>query len=182
MPSISSLAVDVDNVLADSISRWCVLAKNLGYSVAKDQIMSHKLVGSVPIEPDQIFRIQDAVWMDWRNLSPTEPSLHITMAELKRRLVKIVVVTSGPSRHRSGIESWLRARNLPFDEFYSLGPRVSKTTVMTDALVDDAPEAVSSFISTGRQGFLYSQPWNKNAKIRNAIVIRTLRDILQYIS
>ena len=181
MHSISSLAIDVDNVLADSISRWCVLARGLGYSVVKDQIKSHKLVGSVPMEPDQIFKIQDAVWKDWQNLPVTEPSLCTTMAALRQSL-RIVIVTSGPSRHRSEIESWLGANDLPFDEFHNLGPRGSKTSAMADALVDDAPEAISSFISTGRRGLLYSQPWNKNVKIKNAIVVRSLRDIMRYLS
>jgi hypothetical protein len=93
-----------------------------------------------------------------------------------------VAVTSGPTRHRPEIESWLEAHNLSFDEFYSLGPRESKTVVTADALVDDAPDAVNSFIWTGRRGFLYSQPWNKNARIRNSIVIRSLLDIIKYLS
>jgi 5'(3')-deoxyribonucleotidase len=180
MSSISSLAIDVDNVLADSIARWCVLARSLGYSVVKNQIKFHKLVGSVPIEPDKIFKIQDSVWKDWHNLPPTEPSLRTTMAALRRRLT-IIIVTSGPSRHRSEIESWLEAHNLAFDEFHNLGPSGSKTSVMADALVDDAPEAISSFISTGRRGFLYSQPWNKSVKIKNSIVVRSLRDIMRYL-
>ncbi|MGO9646360.1 MAG: 5' nucleotidase, NT5C type [Candidatus Bathyarchaeia archaeon] len=182
MPQIRSLAIDVDNVLADSIARWCVLANELGYSVAKEDIKSHKLVGSVSMEPGQIFNLQDAVWKDWKNLPATEPSLSSAINELRQRAVRIVLVTCGPLRHRSDMESWLQVHELSSSEFVCLGPRGSKATVAADALVDDAPDSLSSFISTGRRGFLYSQPWNKNHILPNAIVIERLFDIVKYLS
>ena len=132
MLTIRSLAIDVDNVLADSIARWCVLAHSYGCSVGKDQIKSHKLVGSVPMEPRMIFELQDAVWKDWQHVPPTEPSQSVVMSELRQRHIKIIIITSGPTRHRSGIQSWLGAHQLPYDEFHNLGRGVSKATIAAE--------------------------------------------------
>jgi 5'(3')-deoxyribonucleotidase len=182
MSTIRSLAIDVDNVLADSIARWCVLARSSGCSVVKEQIKSHKLVGSVPMEPRKIFELQDAVWRDWQNVPPTEPSQSAMIDELRKRHIKIMIVTSGPTRHGSGIQSWLGAHQLSYDEFHNLARGVSKATISADALVDDVPESVRSFTSIGRVGFLYSQPWNKTSRITNSIVIGSLGDIVKHLA
>ena len=181
MLTIRSLAIDVDNVLADSIARWCVLASNSGCAVKKEQIRYHKLVGSVLMEPHKIFELQDAVWKDWQNVSPTEPSQSAIIEELRQRKIKIVIVTSGPARHKSGILSWLKANQISYDEFHNLERGTSKNVIAADALVDDAPEAIISFTSIGRIGFLYSQPWNKKAIVANSISIRSLADIGKYL-
>lgn len=182
MLTIRSLAIDVDNVLADSIARWCVLARSYGCSIAKEQVKSHKLVGSVPMEPSRIFEIQDAVWKDWQSVPPTEPLQSAMIDKLRRKHIKIIIVTSGPARHRSGIQSWLRDRQLLYDEFHILAQGVSKATIAADALVDDAPESVRAFTSIGRAGFLYSQPWNRTSRITDAIVIGSLGDIAKHLS
>jgi len=179
---IRKLAIDVDNVLADSIGTWCVKAsKYLECEIDKNQIASHKIVGSVPMNAKDIFRLQDEVWRDWRNLPTTEPNLTTSILAIKKLAVKVIIVTSRPMRLVTCIKDWLAGNQIDYDEFYAIGPKVSKASLHVDALVDDAPDSIQSFIATGRTGFLYSQPWNRKASIAGAIVVKDFRDIIRFL-
>jgi 5'(3')-deoxyribonucleotidase len=179
---IKSIAIDVDNVLADSIGSWCGKARRLGYNITKNEIKSHKIVGSVPIDPREVFRIQDEVWTDWQSVRPLEVSISNTVSKIMQMQIKVTVVTSGPLRHLPGIENWLRTWKIPFDQFRCLGPRKNKSLLRAEALVDDAPESIEAFVRTERTGFLYAQPWNATARIRNAIVVSSFLGVAEFLS
>jgi len=179
---IRRLALDVDNVLADSIASWCVKAsKYLGYPVEKNEIKSHKIVGSVPMEPVKIFGLQDQVWEDWRNLPTTEPELARRISDIRRMSIEVIIVTSRPLRLASLIQKWLAQKAIHYDEFYPIGPYVTKASLRADALVDDSPEMVESFVKSNRTGFLFSQPWNRDHEPTGAIVVKNFRDILDFL-
>jgi len=179
---INRLAIDVDNVLADSIGRWCVKAsKHLGLKIHKNQIASHKIVGSVPMNAGDIFRLQDEVWREWRNLPTTEPSLTRSISAIRKLSVEVVIVTSRPMRLVACVRDWLAENQIHYDEFHTIGPKVSKASLCVDALVDDAPEMIESFIAMGRTGFLYSQPWNRRIRIAGAVVVENFQDIIRFL-
>jgi len=179
---IRKLAIDVDNVLADSIGTWCVKAsKYLECEIDKNQIASHKIVGSVPMNPKDIFRLQDEVWRDWRNLPTTEPNLTRSISAIRKISVKVIIVTSRPMRLVECVRNWLADNQIDYDELYAIGPKERKASVRADALVDDAPEMIESFIMTGRTGFLYSQPWNRRIKIAGAIMVKNFSDIIRFL-
>jgi len=175
------IAFDVDNVLADTMSRWCTKATEyLSSPIIKKDIKSHKIVGSVPLPPRIIFRLLDQVWYEWEDLPPIESDLTEKIGILRDNDFVICIATSRPLRSIQYVKQWLDKMEICYDEFYSLGPYKLKANTTIDALVDDAPDQIRRFVHTGRIGFLYKQPWNKKAKIRKAIVIDSLDDILKY--
>ena len=176
------IVLDVDNVLADTTSTWCVKAsKYLGYPVSKADIKSHKIVGSVPLSPAIIFQLQDQVWIDWKELPPTEQGLPEKLTTLRCHGFMIYIATSRPKRSVVFVEKWLNHLRFPRDGFFALGPLEDKTNIPSDALVDDAPEQVERFILSGRKGFLYSQPWNRTVNIPNAISIRSFDELMHHL-
>jgi len=151
----------------------------LGEPVRKTDIKSHKVVGSVDLPPLKIFQIQDDVWKNWKEISPTENDLVKSLNMLRESSLEIMVATSGPKRRTDFVQEWLRANRLPFDEFYALGPNVLKAKLQGQALVDDAPEQIKSFVEDRRVGFLYSQPWNIGAFVKDAIRISSIREVVK---
>jgi 5'(3')-deoxyribonucleotidase len=102
------IAFDVDNVLADSMTCWCKKAtKYLGRTVTKEEIQSHKIVGSIPMSPYEIFKLQDEVWIEWQNLPPTEEAISRKLNVLRKSGFKVLVVTSRPLRSINSVKKWL---------------------------------------------------------------------------
>jgi len=93
---------------------------------------------------------------------------------------KIYIATSRPKRLTDFVLQWLDKMKIYYDSFHSLGPRQLKAKIGADALVDDAPEQIQEFVRTGRVGFIYNQPWNAKAKIRKAIRVRKVNDVLAH--
>lgn len=174
-----SIAFDVDNVLADTISTWCnKISKLTNKTILKDQIKSHKIVGSVKMNSRYIYKILDEVWREWERLPMTEEAIPTIMSDIKSLGYHISIVTSRPIRSRPFVIKWLSTNDIHHDELIFLGPYSSKSIIDNDFLVDDAPEHVIQFISTGRIGFIYSQPWNAGIDGRNIIRLNSIQEVL----
>lgn len=172
---------DVDNVLADSMSCFCRKAsKCLHSTISKSAIKTHKIVGSIPLPPGEIFELQDQVWKEWTSLPPTEDDLDRKLRILRNSGFRVIVATSRPKRLTDCVVKWLRKMNIDYDSFYSLGPSKTKSEIHADALVDDAPEQIREFVRMGRTGFICNQPWNTDAKIGGAIRISKVDDVLSH--
>jgi 5'(3')-deoxyribonucleotidase len=179
---LKRITFDVDNVLADSISCWCKKASSfLGYAVSKEDIKSHKIVGSVAMDAREIFWLQEEVWKEWKTLPPTEDKIPEKLLTLKDRGYTLYIATSRPIRSASLVRNWINQLGIPYDGFYALGPFKAKVTIDSDVLVDDAPEQVERFIAEKRKGFIYDQPWNRNVNISGATVIHNLTQLLNYL-
>ncbi len=152
-------------------------SKILGKTVTKKDIKSHKVVGSVRLSASEIFQVQDEAWENWREIPLTEKGLVRSLRALIESAIQIVVATSGPQRRAHLVQEWLRFNEVPYGEFYALGPKVLKTAITSDVLVDDAPEQVEAFVDRQRTGILYSQPWNVGVSIKGAIRVNSIHDV-----
>lgn len=175
------IAFDVDNVLADSMTCWCRKAtKLLREEVTKEQIKTHKIVGSIQISPHEIFKLQDEVWDEWKDLPTTEEHLSRKLTILRQNGFQVFVITSRPLRSIDLVQKWLAHNKIPYDKFYPIGTYRSKTEIEANALVDDAPEEIRDFVQLGRIGFLYVQPWNRKVKVGKAVVVESVSDVLKF--
>lgn len=92
----------------------------------------------------------------------------------------IYVATAVPLRLIPYVKQWLKKMRVPYSNFFHCPKERSKSKIQAEALVDDAPEEIRSFIRSGRLGFLYLQPWNTHVSISKAILVRNLDDVLKY--
>jgi 5'(3')-deoxyribonucleotidase len=177
---IRKLIFDVDNVLADSIGAWCKLARrDAGIDVDFACIRNHKLVGCVGLPAEKVFKLQDLVWMHWKELSPVETNIQGIVSKIRKMGVQIAIATSGPRRHVSYVREWLTYRRISCDKFYWA---TNKSDIDADALVDDAPEEIERFASTERIAFMYDRPWNQlvlGSSFTRISSIARLHDILK---
>ena len=82
---MKKIVFDVDNVLADTTSCWCMKASShLGYTVSKEDIKHDKIIGSVSMPSREIFRLQDEVWREWEQLPPTEAGIPEIVSRIKK--------------------------------------------------------------------------------------------------
>ena len=177
-----SIAFDVDNVLADTISAWCNLLHEIkGIVIEKANIKSHKIVGSVRLSPQIIFSTLDRVWENWKQLPMTENDIPEYIEQIKKKGYNIFIVTNRPLRSKKYVESWIANNGIVYDQLYFLGPYSSKVDIKVDYLVDDAPEHLEEFIKTGRIGFLYNQPWNARFTMKNSIRVNTISEVIFYL-
>jgi len=175
------IVFDVDNVLADSMTIFCQKASKLtGFEVTKQNIKNHKVVGFIPLTPQTIFKLQSEVWADWKMLPSLESNLCKKMLAFQKIGFDIYVATAVPLRLTPYVKQWLKKMHVPYSKFFHCRKEYSKSGIEAEALVDDAPEEIKCFIRSGRQGFLYLQPWNININISKAIVVRNLDDVLKY--
>jgi len=175
------IVFDVDNVLADTMTSFCRKASSLvGFKIGKQHIANHKVVGSIPLSSRAIFRLQGEVWMEWKILPPQEDHLQKKMLAFQKIGFEIYIATAIPLRLVSYVKQWLAKEQIPYTKFFRSHRNCSKSDIEAEALVDDAPEEVQSFLRSGRQGFLYSQPWNSAAKISGAILVKNIDDVLKH--
>lgn len=180
MVEFPRIVFDVDNVLVDTMGVFCKKASELlGFEVNKEQIQSHKVVGSIPLSPQTIFRIQGEVWSNWNKLPPLENDLCKKMLALKKIGFEIFVATCVPARLVPCVKKWINSKEIPLSKFFHCAKR-SKSQIQAEALVDDSPEEIRRFTSSRRQGFLYLQPWNITSKIPKAIAVKSLDDVLKH--
>lgn len=172
----------MDNVLADTTNCWCKKASEyLGIKVSKEDIKCDKIVGSVSMSASEVYRLQDEVWQEWQELPTTEDGIPQLTSKLKKSGHKIVIATCRPSRSAHLVVKWLRKTGITYDSFHSLGPYRSKAELDCDVLVDDAPQQIIRMVERGKEGLLYTQPWNASLKIPKAIKIDRLAEIINYL-
>jgi 5'(3')-deoxyribonucleotidase len=173
------IVFDVDNVLADTMTIFCKKASGLlGFEVGKRHIKNHKVVGSIPLQPQMIFSLQSEVWADWKNLPPLEENLSRKMQAFQEIGFEVYIATSIPLRLMPNVKQWLEKLQIRHDKFFHCTRRYCKSDIQAEALVDDAPEEVQGFLRSGRKGFLYLQPWNSTRKIQGAVLVRNIDDVL----
>lgn len=104
-----SIAFDIDNVLADTISTWCRRVYDLkGKKFNKKNIKSHKIVGSVKMSPTNIYKILDQVWENWNSLPMTEKNLPNKIRKIQSKGYDISIVTCRPKRSKPFVKNWLK--------------------------------------------------------------------------
>jgi phosphoglycolate phosphatase-like HAD superfamily hydrolase len=118
-----TIALDVDNTLADTVGVFCKLATvEFGYPIERRMIGSPKIAGSIRADPRVIFSILDKIWNDWPRLPPLELDVGSTVEQLRSRENRVIIATSRPERSIEQVKSWLMNNNVSYDEFRHFNP------------------------------------------------------------
>jgi len=175
-----TIAVDVDNVLADTVGTFVKLWNSrLRKKISVDQIKHPKIIGSVRTDPNFVISLLDEVWENWTNLPLIEPDAAETCEKLRNLCGRVIIATSRPKRSIEQVKSWLNSKQIRYDEFISLDYTASKTDLPADILIDDDTGNIGYFADNDRIGILYDQPWNKSIFNTGKIIrIKSLSEIL----
>lgn len=174
------IAIDLDNVLADTLGRWCKLVKErLGIKITKDQITDPRLRNlRIGARRSVLIRLLRETWVDWQNIPILDEEAPEIIERLRSRGFKVIIVTSRTKSDDLFISSWLKKNKIRVDDIIFLGYWRRKSEYPDlDMLIDDDAEEIRSIIKVGKVGIIYTQPWNQYEIIRGAYRIQKLREL-----
>ena len=82
-PSRLRIALDLDGVLAETMTAWCQKAnQEFGTRLKLDDLDTWASWKKLGVTKDQFYRLLDEAWDDWENVPPTEPRLAGKVAKI----------------------------------------------------------------------------------------------------
>jgi uncharacterized HAD superfamily protein len=116
------------------------------------------------ITQDEFLRTLDEAWFDWRNIPAMEENISEKVSKLGR-FGRVDIVTGRSPETVPYANAWLKAYDIPFDNFIRTQSTNAKVKLNYDLFIDDSPDLMALVASTvDRHGVLYTQPWNKKAR------------------
>ena len=165
-----SIAVDLDGVLANTISSVCKIV-NERYSTQFEpsSFVRWRAWEIAQIPKDEFFQILDQAWYNWRTIPPTEEKIGEKLRPL-RPLGRVDIVTGRSPDTVPSALSWLSEHDVQFDSFVRTDSVVEKVELAYDVFIDDSPDLMTEIASSPhKSGIVYTQPWNKDTPELNRI-------------
>ena len=162
------IAVDFDNVLADTTGAWIEQYNRIfKKSIDKQDIKEYRFWNSLHISRKLAFKIFFMVWSDWKNLRPLEQKSGLVVDEISKFSEVDLVSSSLVDMH-----DWLSEKKYLFNKIIYTS---QKSKLNYDIFVDDSPYVATEIIKKGGICLLYDQPWNRLANHHNNLIrIRSL--------
>lgn len=174
-----TIAIDLDNVLADTLGFWCQLAqKKLKIKITKNDIPDPRFRGLKTYPRKKLLELLREIWMHWEEIPLLDKKAPQVINRLRNENYKVVVLSSRKKEEESYIRNWLQYNKILVDDLKLLNfSRRKKDYKKVDILIDDDVKEIKLFIKTGRIGIIYTQPWNQNVKIEKAYRIHNFEEI-----
>ena len=169
------VAVDFDNVLADTMIWWInYYNKKYHASLTKAEIKTWDFWKQLLISKEQAYAIFDFVWSDWKNLPPTEENIAKKVEEINN-IAEVDIVTSVEEIHIGDLRSWLSRRSVCYHRLVPCKIQ-EKSRLGYHIFIDDSPDLAHQIELTreSKMCFLYDQPWNSNIKGKKIARVRNL--------
>jgi len=157
------IAVDLDGVLAETMTAWCKRAnEQLGTRLKLSDLDTWASWAKFGITRDQFFRLLDEAWDKWEDVPPTESGLAEKVAKIQS-LGSLDIVTGRSRQTVEGARNWLAYYKIPYERFVRVPGMKDKVYLNYDVYIDDAPELMP-LISRNpvMSGILYERPWNRD--------------------
>jgi len=170
MMGLPSVAVDLDGVLADTITSCCrIINAKHSTSLRPTSFVNWKAWEIAEITMDEFFRTLDEAWLDWQTIPPTENELADKVGRLQN-FSKVDIVTARSPQTVASAKSWLHAQRIRFNSFVRTNSGMDKINLDYDVFIDDSPDVMAALsLRPNRHGIIYSQPWNKAVPVNRGI-------------
>ena len=157
------IAVDLDGVLAETMTAWCKRANaQLGTRLKLDDLNTWASWTKFGITRDQFFRLLDEAWDEWQEVPPTESGLAEKVAKLQP-FGSLDIVTGRSKQTVEGAKKWLAHHKIPYERFVRVPGMKDKVYLNYDVYIDDAPELMPLISrNPAMRGVLYERPWNRD--------------------
>ena len=173
-PSRLRIAVDLDGVLAETMTAWCVLANQKfgtrltiedfeGWAFGK---ASWRKFG---ISKGEFFILLDEAWDDWEKVPPTEAGLAAKVRTVET-LGSLDIVTGHSRKTVPSAKRWLSHHKIPYERFIRVGGPRDKVLLNYDVYIDDAPDLMPLVSrNPAMKAILYERPWNRNVSTMRGV-------------
>jgi uncharacterized HAD superfamily protein len=162
-PSQLRIAVDLDGVLAETMTAWCVLAnQKFGTRLTIDDFegwafgkASWRKFG---ISKEEFFRLLDEAWDDWENVPPTETGLAAKVRNVQT-YGSLDIVTGRSRKTVTSAKNWLSRHEIPYERFVRVDGMADKALLNYDVYIDDAPDLMPLVSrNPAMKAILYERP------------------------
>lgn len=171
---MTKIALDFDNVLADTMNVWIKYYNDIyKKSLTKQDIKRWEFWIDLGIPEAEAFKIFDKVWSDLEKLPLLEKGAEVIIKQLAT-IAEIDIVTAVKTK----IKTWLDLNGIVYNDIVY---GYKKTHLEYSIFIDDSP-SLAEEISKEKICLLYNQPWNQRIgkKNKNIIRIYSLNDALSY--
>ncbi len=157
------IAVDLDGVLAETMTAWCALAnREFGSHLTIEDIDHWASWRKFGITKDDFFRLLDATWDVWESIPPTEPGLPEKVRTIEK-LGTLDIVTGRSKKTVPSAKNWLLHHEIPYQRFIRVDGWRDKVLLNYDVYIDDAPDLMPLVSrNPAMRAILYERPWNRN--------------------
>lgn len=159
---VLKIALDLDGVLADSISVWLAIWNaSKGSSLKLEDVKCWDFWKELGITSSEFHRIFYEAWKNWKSIQPTEPNI-VHKVIMLEELGKVDIVTSRPKNTRLYVLKWLEKHGLGNKDVVFV--KSDKSKLDYDVYIDDSPINAEEAASAGKYVALYDRPWNRHVK------------------
>ncbi len=157
------IAVDLDGVLAETMTAWCRKAnEQLGTNLKLDDLDTWASWKKFGITRDQFFRLLNEAWDSWEQVPPTEPNIASKVAKIQP-FGTLDIVTGRSKQTVEGAKNWLAHYKIPYERFVRVEGWKDKVYLNYDVYIDDAPELMPLISHNPvMSGILYERPWDRD--------------------
>lgn len=171
-PTVLAIGIDIDGVLADQVSHVLTRLRSKGQAVGitKDMVAEWDYsLGDRTITDEIEEALLDPQFIE------EMPVIHGSIDSMKYLHGRhhVVIATARPLGTEQATLNWLRKHFL-YHEYFNTRA-VGKSGHGLKVLVDDNPQNIEDFASSGGTGVLFSQPWNMKDTKKMEDLVRTKR-------
>ena len=160
------IALDLDGVLADTMQSVCAIlnARRSGLKLSPEDFDRWNAWEIADITKQEFLRTLEEAWFNWRDIPPIENNLAKKVSNLVR-FGRVDIVTGRSEATIPSVKQWLRSNSISYDQFVRTAGTSAKAELDYDIFIDDSDHLMSILASRlFGYGFLYEQPWNRQAK------------------
>lgn len=175
------IGIDIDGVLADTISRWLQEAElKFGVKAIKKDVMRYDFWDLFSMSREDFLGLFKLVWENPESLRLEDKDIPAILDNLHEDF-KIYITTAAVGS-REKIEWWLKKNKIPYDKLLHFSGRTEKHTAPeVDIYIDDEIRVIENVVKGGKVGILLRQPWNdefiQKSKIPSLIVADNWRHV-----
>jgi len=162
-PARLKIAVDLDEVLAESMLVWCArVNREFDKRLEMEDLDSWSSWNKFSISKDDFYRILDESWDEWQEVPPTEPEIGEKVARIEK-FGDLDIVTGRSKRTVEAARSWVDSQKIRYRRFVRVLGWRDKILLDYDVYIDDAPDLMPLISrSPTAWGVLYERPWNRS--------------------
>ncbi|MGI0141344.1 MAG: 5' nucleotidase, NT5C type [Candidatus Micrarchaeales archaeon] len=153
------IGVDIDGATADTMKILRRIMKDeFGVDMSKTQITRYSMPGITGIKrEDEIYAWKKA-WRGFRKIPLEEKKIPKIIKELRKNFEIHIVTGTSATPHQ--LISWLKLKNIEYDQIYHVEGQRNKIDADVDVMIDDSHNVAEMFALKGKRAILLQQPWN----------------------
>ncbi len=154
------IGIDLDGVLADSVSKWLQYAeKEHGIKALKKDIIRYEISEVfTSLTHEEVLMGFKEIWKDYHAIGMESQDIPTILDNLRDKF-EIYITTLNKNEN---VRHWLKDNKIAYQKLIVFDHHYEKHKLEeVSVYIDDFPEVITSVAKVGKTGILLRQPWNE---------------------